>query len=84
MCLRFFLHLIILSSPPPPPPPTHAHTQTVSIHFSFYVFLSVLLHPAEEISSLRKLVDTERAAPRFSFQLEKRQLSTVHLNAITR
>ena len=29
-------------------------------------------------------MDNERAAPRFSFQLEKRQLGTVHLNAITR
>ena len=39
---------------------------------------------AEEIGSLRLLMDTERAAPRFSFQLEKRSLGTVHLNAITR
>ena len=34
--------------------------------------------------SPHRLVDNERAAPRFSFQLEKRQLGTVHLNAITR
>jgi hypothetical protein len=44
-----------------------------------------MLEPiADEIATLRKLVDNERAAPRFSFQLDKRQLGTVHLNAITR
>ena len=44
-----------------------------------------ILEPiAEEIGSLRLLTDSERAAPRFSFQLEKRSLGTVHLNAITR
>ena len=44
-----------------------------------------ILEPiAEEIGSLRLLTDSERAAPRFSFQLEKRSLGTVHLNAVTR
>jgi hypothetical protein len=44
-----------------------------------------MLEPiADEIATLRKLVDNDRAAPRFSFQLDKRQLGTVHLNAITR
>ena len=62
---------------PPAIPHTHPHSPPI---------LTILLTEpiAEEIGSLRLLMDTERAAPRFSFQLEKRSLGTVHLNAITR
>lgn len=41
---------------------------------------------AEEIASISRLEDNSNAPgnPKFNFSLEKRNLSTVHLNAITR
>lgn len=45
-----------------------------------------MLEPiAEEISNIKALEDAgDTSSPRFSFQLEKRNLSTIHLNSIAR
>jgi paired amphipathic helix protein Sin3a len=46
--------------------------------------LTILEPLAEEIQALRTLEESESRIPKFTFQLEKRNLGTIHLNAISR